>query len=116
MKIIVENLPADITEDGLKAVFDQIGEVRSVKLKSSLLTWQPPGHGIVDMALEVDAYRAINCFEGAALKDNKIHVQEAYPLFEKAKSAFEQITDGYSLSDLKLLSGFERWKEQHKWP
>lgn len=111
MKIIVENLPADITEDGLKAIFDQMGEVRSVKLKTGLLTWQPLGHGIVDMTLEVDAYRAINCFEGAALKNNKIHVQEAYPLIEKAKTAFEQITDGYSLSDLNLLSGFERWKE-----
>ncbi len=116
MKIVVENLPADITEDGLKTVFDQMGEVRSVKLKTSLLTWQQMGHGIVDMTLEVDAYRAINCFEGAAFKDKKIHVQEAYPLFEKAKTAFEQITDGYSLSDLNPLSSFERWKEQHKEP
>lgn len=115
MKIIVENLPADITEDGLKAVFDQIGEVRSVKLKTGLLTWQPMGHGIVDMTLEVDAYRAINCFEGAAFNKNKIHVQEAYPLLEKAKTAFEQITDGYSLSDLNPLPSFERWKEQQKW-
>lgn len=114
MKISVENLPAGITEEGLKDVFGQIGEVQSVKLKTDLLTWRPNGNGIVDMALEVDAYRAINCFEGAAFNDKKIHVQEAYPLFEKAKNAFEHITDGYSLSDLNPLPGFERWKEQLK--
>lgn len=114
MKISVENLPASITEERLKDVFGQIGEVQSVKLKTDLFTWQPNGQGIVDMTLEVDAYRAIMCFEGAALKDRKIHVQEAYPLLEKAKIAFEHITDGYSLPDLKLLSTFERWKEQWK--
>lgn len=114
MKISVENLPANITEERLKDVFGQIGEVQSVKLKTDLLTWQPNGQGIVDMTLEVDAYRAIKCFEGAAFKDRKIHVQEAYPLFEKAKIAFEHMTDGYSLSDLKPLASFERWKEQLK--
>jgi RNA recognition motif-containing protein len=114
MKISVENLPSDITEQGLKDVFGQIGEVQSVKLKTDLLTWRPNGQGIVDMTLSVDAYRAINCFEGAAFKDKKIHVRETYPLLEKAKNAFEHITDGYSLPDLKPLAGFERWKEQMK--
>ncbi len=114
MKISVENLPADITEEGLKDVFGQIGEVQSVKLKTDLLTWQPNGQGIVDMALEVDAYRAINCFEGATFKDRKIHVRETYPLLEKAKIVLEHITDGRSLSNLNPLAGFERWKEQRK--
>ncbi len=114
MKISVGNLPAGITEDGLKDVFSQVGEVQSVKLKTNLITWQPTGHGIVDMTLEVDAYRAINCFEGAAFKDKKIHVTETYPLLEKAKNAFEHITDGHSLLDFNLVASFERWKEQHK--
>jgi RNA recognition motif-containing protein len=112
MKISVENLPADITEERLKDVFGQIGDVQSVKLKTDLLTWQPSGQGIVDMTLEVDAYRAINCFEGATFKNRKIHVTEAYPLLEKAKNVFEHITDGHSLSDFKPLASFERWKEQ----
>ena len=114
MKISVENLPADITEERLKDVFGQMGEVQSVKLKTDLLTWQPNGQGVVDMTLEVDAYRAINCFEGATFKNGKIHVKETYPLLEKAKIAFEHITDGYSLPALKLLSTFERWMEQRK--
>jgi RNA recognition motif-containing protein len=114
MKISVANLPVDITEERLRDVFSQIGEVQSVKLKTDLLTWEPNGQGIVDMALEVDAYRAINCFEGATFKDRKIHVKETYPLLEKAKNVLEHITDGHSLSDFKPLAGFERWKEQWK--
>ena len=114
MKISVENLPTGITEERLKDVFGQIGEVQSVKLKTDLLTWQPNGQGIVDMTLEVDAYRAINCFEGALFKDRIIRVKETYPLFEKAKIAFEHMTDGYTLPDLRLLSTFERWMEQRK--
>jgi RNA recognition motif-containing protein len=114
MKISVENLPIDITEDRLKDVFGQIGEVQSVKLKTDLLTWQPNGQGIVDMSLEVDAYRAINCFEGASFKNGKIHVTEAYPLFEKAKIAFEHITNGHSLSVFNPLASFERWKDYFK--
>ena len=115
--IFVENLPSDITEDRLKDVFAQIGEVESVKIKSELLTLlstHPQGYGIVEMALEVDAYRAIHCFEGATFKDRKIHVKEAYPLFEKAKNMFEHITDGYQLSDFNPMASFERWKHQHK--
>jgi ELAV like protein 2/3/4 len=114
MKISVENLPTDITEDRLKDVFGQVGEVQSVKLKTDLLTWQPNGNGIVDMTLEVDAYRAISCFEGALFKDRKIRVKEAYPLFEKAKNALEHFTDGQSLSNFKPLANFERWREQLK--
>lgn len=115
--IFVENLPSDITEDGLKDVFAQMGEVESVKIKPELLTLlssHPQDYGIVEMALEVDAYRAINCFEGAAFKDRKIHVKEAYPLFAKAKNMFDHMTDGYQFSEFNPLASFERWKDQHK--
>jgi RNA recognition motif-containing protein len=110
-KIYVDNLPADMTEDGLKDFFAQIGEVQSVRIKKDLLTMltdHPKGHGIVEMTLEVDAYRAVNVFEGATFKDRKIHLEEARPLIDKAKSMFEHIADGSS------LAGFVRWKDQFK--
>jgi RNA recognition motif-containing protein len=110
-KIYVENLPPDITEDGLKNVFAQIGEVQSVKIKPDLLTMlssHPKGYGIVEMVLDVDAYRVVNVFEGATFKDSKIHVEEARPLFEKAKIIFGHIADG------QTLAGFIRWKDQYK--
>lgn len=98
MTIYVENLPSEISEDGLKDVFAQIGEVQSVKIKTDLLTVltrDPRDYGVVEMALEVDAYRAINCFDGATFKDRKIHVKEAWPLLEKARSMFEHLAAGH---------------------
>ena len=114
MKIFVDNLPLDITEEGLKIVFSQIGEVESVKIRPDLLSRVPSRHGIIDMALEVDGYRAITCFEGATFKDRKIHVKEAYPWFEKAKIAFEHFTDGHALPSFNPKTALSRWQEQHK--
>ncbi len=110
-KIYIENLPVDMTEDRLRDVFTQIGEVQSVKIKKDLLTLltdNPKGHGIVEMALEVDAYRAVNVFEGATFKDKRIHLEEARPLIDKARNVFEHIADGRS------LAGFVRWKDHFK--
>jgi RNA recognition motif-containing protein len=117
--IYVENLPSDITEDGLKDVFAQIGDVQSVRIKTDLLamlTSSPKDYGVVDMTLDVDAYRAINCFEGATFKNRKIHVKEAYPLLEKAKTMFDHLTDGYSLSGFRplALAALNRLREHNK--
>ncbi len=83
-RIYVENLPTDITEDGLKNIFSQIGAVESVKLETGLFTHKSKGSGYVEMLLDIDAYRVVNCFDGATLKDRKIHLKEARPLHEWA--------------------------------
>ncbi len=85
MKIIIGNLAPDITEEGLKNIFGQIGAVESVKINTDLLSRRPKGSGYVEMSLDVDAFRAINCFNGASLKNRKISLKEALPLLEQAK-------------------------------
>jgi RNA recognition motif-containing protein len=96
-RIYVENLPSDITAERLKAIFDQIGEVQSVqlKIKADFLTKRTNCSGIVEMALDVDSYRAVNCFEGATFKDGKIHLKEEDPFMEKARNVLTDIADGY---------------------
>jgi RNA recognition motif-containing protein len=89
-KIYVENLPSDITEEGLRTIFSQLGNVESVKIKTDLFGQRPQRAGYIDMTLDLDAYRAINCLDGATMKDQRLHVEEAYPLLEKAKRVFEQ--------------------------
>ncbi len=84
-RIYVENLPTDITEDGLKDIFSQIGAVESVKIRTDLFTHRSKGSGYVEMLLDVDAYRVVNCFDGATLKDRKIHLTEVMPFHERAK-------------------------------
>ena len=101
-RIYVENLPRDITAERLKNIFDQIGEVQSVRIKTDFLTIKPKCSGIVDMALEVDAYRAVNCFEGAVFKNGKIHLKEEDPLMEKARLVLTDIADGYERVSSKI--------------
>jgi RNA recognition motif-containing protein len=84
-KIIVENLPSDITEESLKNIFSQIGAVESVRINTDLLSRRPKGSGYVEMSLDVDAFRAINCFNGASFKDKKVSLKEVRPLVEQAK-------------------------------
>src|SRR5512143_2814220 len=84
-KIYVENLPCDITEERLKDVFAQVGAVEAIRIQADLLTLRTTCSGTVEMSLDVDAFRAVNCFNGAMFRDRKIHVEEAKPLYAKAK-------------------------------
>ncbi|HUL01588.1 MAG TPA: RNA-binding protein [Nitrospirota bacterium] len=94
-RLYVENLPSDITAEKLKNIFDQIGEVQSVKIKTDFLSIRPKYSGVVEMALEVDAYRAVNCFEGAIFKNGKIHLKEEDPLMEKARHVVSDIAESF---------------------
>lgn len=85
MRIIVENLPHDITEEGLENIFGQIGAVESVRIKTEFLSRHPKASGYVEMSLDVDAFRAINCFNGASIKNRKVSLKQAQPLLEQAK-------------------------------
>jgi RNA recognition motif-containing protein len=84
-RISVENLPPGITEERLRDIFSQIGEVQSVRIQTDLITHRPTGRGFVEMSLDVDAYRAVDFFEGATMVDRKIHLVEDIPLFDRAK-------------------------------
>ncbi len=89
-KIYVENLPSDITEERLKDIFSQIGEVESVKIQKDLFTHRSKGAGYVEMQLDVDAYRAVLCFNGATFKDRQIHLKEAKPFHERAREILRE--------------------------
>jgi cold-inducible RNA-binding protein len=84
-RIYVENLPSDISEEKLKDIFAQVGAVEAVKIQIDLITRHSKGSGYVEMLLDVDAFRAVNCFNGAMLKDKKINLKEAKPFHERAK-------------------------------
>lgn len=115
-RIYVENLPPDITAERLKNIFDQIGEVESVKIKTDYLTLKPKCSAVVDMALDVDAYRAVNCFEGAVFKNGKIHLKEEDPLVEKARLVLNDIAEGYERVSTKLAKEIKEIEDkiEHK--
>ncbi len=94
-RIYVENLPSDITVERLKDLFAQIGEVQSVSIGADLLSRRPNGSCTIDMTLDIDAYRVVNCFEGATFKDRKIHLKEEQLLLQKARSVFTNLVESY---------------------
>ena len=69
-KIFVGNLPFKATEEEIRALFEQHGEVLSVALMSDRETGRPRGFGFVEMENAEDAVAALNGneFEGRALK------------------------------------------------
>ena len=105
-RISVKNLPPDITEERLRDIFSQIGEVQSVRIQTDLITRRPTGRGFVDMSLDVDAYRAVNFFEGATIENRKIHLVEETPLIDRAKDIF-----AHAITRQKL--NLDRWMNKH---
>lgn len=75
-KVYIGNLPARITEEGLKDVFAQIGDVRDVKIAKDPKTGHPKGYGVVEMSLELDAYRAVHVLNGTTHGGRKLEVRE----------------------------------------
>jgi len=75
MKIYVGNLPFSATEEELRSMFSQYGEIQSLKLITDRETGRPRGFGFVEMdnAAADAAIKALNKMEmgGRLLKVNQ---------------------------------------------
>ncbi len=69
-KIFVGNLPFKVTEEEIRSLFEQHGEVLSVALMSDRETGRPRGFGFIEMENADEAVAALNGteIEGRALK------------------------------------------------
>lgn len=76
-KVFVGSLSWDTTEDGLRAAFEQIGEVSDVHIAIERETGRSRGFGFVTFANEDDAQRAINEMNGASLDGRTLRVDTA---------------------------------------
>lgn len=78
-KIYVGNLPFQATEEDIKKLFSESGEVESVKIITDLNTGVPRGFGFVEMATSEDARKAIGALNGTLFMERKLTVSEAKP-------------------------------------
>lgn len=74
--IYVGNLPYTASEDDIRELFEQHGEVLSVKLINDLNTGRPRGFGFVRME-EADAAVAIEKLDGEDFGGRPLRVNEA---------------------------------------
>jgi RNA recognition motif-containing protein len=78
-RLYVGNISFKATEDDVKNLFSQAGEVVSVKLITDAATGRLRGFGFVEMASNEEAQQAITKFNGQAFMERDIIVNEAKP-------------------------------------
>jgi RNA recognition motif-containing protein len=78
-KLFVGNVPYNITEDQLKEVFSEAGEVESVAVITDKMTGRPRGFVFVEMASEDGAKKAIETLNGREIDGRALNVNEARP-------------------------------------
>ncbi|HEX4961745.1 MAG TPA: RNA-binding protein [Thermoanaerobaculia bacterium] len=79
MNLYVGNLPYRITEDQLKAAFEEFGNVSSCTIIKDKVTGQSKGFGFLEMPERSEAEAAISNLNGHDLMGRKINVNEARP-------------------------------------
>jgi len=79
MNIYVGDLSYDLTEDDLKAVFSEFGEVDSVNIIKDKFSGRSKGFGFVEMPNNSEADKAIEALNGTELKGRNLKVNQAKP-------------------------------------
>ncbi len=85
-RLYVGNISFKVTEDDVRDLFSQAGEVVSVKLIKDAATGRLRGFGFVEMASKEEGQKAISMFNGKAFMDRNIVVNEAKPQETRERS------------------------------
>jgi RNA recognition motif-containing protein len=83
MNIYVGNLPYTITEDELRGVFADHGEVATVNIITDKFSGQSKGFGFVEMPNQAEAEAAIETLNESDVKGRNIKVNQARPREER---------------------------------
>ena len=83
-KLYVGNMSYDTTQEQIRELFAQAGEVTEVSLITDRETGRPKGFGFVEMATDEGAQEAIKRFNGYTLGNRNLTVNEARPREERS--------------------------------
>jgi RNA recognition motif-containing protein len=89
MNIFCAGFPYSLEEDQLKGIFEQYGEVSSIKIIFDKETGRSKGFGFVEMPDESSAKEAINGLNGLQVGGRKIAVSQAQER-EKKPGGFQR--------------------------
>jgi cold-inducible RNA-binding protein len=82
-KLYVGNLSYDTTEDILKDVFSEAGEVESATVIKDKFSGRSRGFGFIEMANDDDAQKAVDMFNEKDVDGRKLVVNEAKPMSDR---------------------------------
>ncbi len=83
LKLYVGNLAFGASEEDLRKLFSEAGEVQSVKIVTDSYSGRSRGFGFVEMASNADAEKAISLFNGKTFMERALIVSEARPQKKK---------------------------------
>jgi RNA recognition motif-containing protein len=83
-KLYVGNMSYSTTQEQIRELFSQAGEVVEVSLITDRETGRPKGFGFVEMATEEGSQEAIKRFNGYDLGNRNLTVNEARPREERS--------------------------------
>jgi cold-inducible RNA-binding protein len=78
-KLFVGNLSFQATEEDLRELFAQAGNVETVRIITDQFTGRPRGFGFVEMATKDEAQKAVEQLNGRLFRDRNLVVDEARP-------------------------------------
>ena len=81
-KLYVGNLPYSVTDESLKDLFSEAGEVASASIIIDKFSKRSKGFGFVEMSTEEGAQKAKDTFNGKEHEGRKLIVDEARPMKE----------------------------------
>ncbi len=84
MNIYVGNLPYSVTEDDLRTMFGEFGEVSSVNIINDQYTGQSKGFGFVEMSNQQEAEEAISNLNDSSVQGRNVKVSQARPRKDNA--------------------------------
>ena len=79
MRIYVGNMPYSMTEDELRDLFQEHGEVSSVAIINDRQTGRPRGFGFVEMETEESGDKAIDALNSQEVGGRQLVVNKARP-------------------------------------
>jgi cold-inducible RNA-binding protein len=82
-KLYVGNLPYTATEEQVRTLFGEAGEIENVALITDRETGRPKGFGFVEMMTAEGAQEAIKRFNGYSFQNRNLTVNEARPREER---------------------------------
>jgi cold-inducible RNA-binding protein len=85
-KLYIGNLSHTATENDLRELFGQAGEIKEITLITDRMTRQPKGFGFVEMTNQSDAEKAIQMFNDQELDGQRLIVNIARPREDRGRS------------------------------
>ncbi|HEY7910228.1 MAG TPA: RNA-binding protein [Thermomicrobiales bacterium] len=82
--LYVGGLPYSTTEDALRTLFSEVGDISSVRLIMDRETGQSKGFAFVEMANDAEALLAVSQFNGYQMDGRSLTVNEARPREERS--------------------------------